>query len=132
MFLPGKSPWGHKESDTTEQPNNLVFNWAGPEAKCAPARRGCLDTPKEPPFSSTSCSVSPLEILSAGPSDYAPSLSSHSQDHHHSSSGSLSLSSDGSPVSALACLSRLSLTITLSGKSSVSMLLKLASSLVRP
>ncbi|KAI4564737.1 hypothetical protein MJG53_015749 [Ovis ammon polii x Ovis aries] len=42
------------------------------------------------------------------------------QDRRHSSSGSSPRPSDGSPASALTCLSRLSLTATLSGKSSVS------------
>ena len=47
--LAGYSPWGHKESDTTEQPNNLVFNWAGPEAKCAQANSTVLTPPRNLP-----------------------------------------------------------------------------------
>ena len=49
----GHSPWGHRESDTTERLNHLVFSWAGSEAKCAPAKLWCHDTPKAPAFSST-------------------------------------------------------------------------------
>ena len=47
--LAGYSPWGHKESDTTERPNNLVFNWAGPEAKCAQANASVWTPPRNLP-----------------------------------------------------------------------------------
>ena len=59
VFLPGKShgqrslagysPWGRKESDTTERANNLVFSWAGPEARCAQANASVLTPPRHLP-----------------------------------------------------------------------------------
>ena len=139
VFLPGKiswslagySPWGHKESDTTERPNNLVFNWAGPEAKCAQANASVWTPPRNLPC----------------PPPHVLSLHSRFRQLGHLIMSLLCLPQSAPPSFLVwlivtvfwwapgvcpACLSRLSFTITLSGKSSVSILLKLASSLAGP